>query len=79
MNTKEIPHNLDAEQAVLGSMFMSKYALQRAVEVLNKNLFYLDANGRIFDVLAHLLEKNIPVDITTVSEELRKRNILREK
>lgn len=78
MNTKEIPHNLDAEQAVLGSMFMSKYALQRAVEVLNKNLFYLDANGRIFDVLAHLLEKNIPVDITTVSEELRKRNWLKE-
>ena len=78
MNPKEIPHNIEAEQSVLGSMFISKYALQKAVESLNKNLFYLDANGKIFEVLAHLLEKNIPVDITTVSEELQKRKWLKE-
>lgn len=78
MNSKEIPHNIEAEQSVLGSMFISKYALQKAVESLNKNLFYLDANGKIFEVLAHLLEKNIPVDITTVSEELQKRKWLKE-
>lgn len=45
MNTKELPHDLNAEQSVLGSMFLSKYALQRAVESLTPNQFYSEANG----------------------------------
>lgn len=78
MAEKVMPHNLDAEQSVLGAMFLSKYALQKAVELLNKDLFYLDAHVKIFSVLHELLEKNIPVDLTTVTEELSNHGWLKQ-
>jgi len=71
-----MPCNLDAEQSVLGAMFLSKYALQKAVETLNKDLFYLEANGKIFEVMSLLAEQNIPIDATTVTSELENKNIL---
>lgn len=70
MAEKVMPHNIDAEQAVLGSMFLSKYALQKCVENLEPDLFYLDAHNKIFTVLRDLLEKGTPIDITTVTAEL---------
>ena len=73
---KIIPHSIEAEQAVLGSMFLTKYALQKAVESLNENLFYLDSHGKIFTAISELQESNKPIDIMTVSEELKKRNWL---
>lgn len=78
MAEKVMPHNLDAEQSVLGSMFLSKYALQRGVEILDKDLFYLDAHSKIFIVLSDLLEKNVPVDLTLVIEELSNRGWLKQ-
>lgn len=78
MKEKQIPQDIDAEQAVLGSMFMSKYALQKAVESLSSDLFYLDAHSKIFSVMSDLSEKKIPVDIMTVSAELKKRELLKQ-
>lgn len=78
MAERVMPHNLDAEQSVLGSMFLSKYALQKGVESLNKELFYLDAHAKIFAVLSDLLEKNIPVDLTIVTDELSNRGWLKQ-
>ena len=43
--TKVLPHNLEAEQAVLGSCFLSKYAMQKAAENLIPESFY---NVRFF-------------------------------
>ena len=37
MKEKTIPHSIEAEQAVLGSMFLTKYALQKAVESIGSN------------------------------------------
>lgn len=76
MQEKKMPCNLDAEQSVLGAMFLSKYALQKAVETLNKDLFYSEANGKIFEVISLLAEQNIPIDATTVTSELENKNIL---
>lgn len=70
-------YNQDAERSVLGSMFLSRYALQKGAEILSQDLFSLDAHSKIFTVLSDLLEKNVPVDITTVTEELQKRNWLK--
>ena len=78
MNEKVIPHSIEAEQAVLGSMFLSKYALQKALEELNKDLFYLESHGKIFEVINDLFERNSAIDITTVTTELDKRNILKQ-
>lgn len=76
MKEKTIPHSIEAEQAVLGSMFLTKYALQKAVESLNENLFYLDSHAKIFACIQDLSEANKPIDIMTVSEELKKRQQL---
>ena len=76
MQEKIIPHSIEAEQAVLGSMFLTKYALQKAIESLTESLFYLDSHKKIFVVIRDLAENNKPIDIMTVTEELKKRNNL---
>ncbi len=78
MNERALPHNLAAEQAVLGSMFLSKYAMQKAIEELEKELFYSESHARIFSVLVDLNDKHVPIDITTVVEELEKRKLLKQ-
>ena len=76
MQEKMIPHSIEAEQSVLGSMFLSKYALEKAIESLDKALFYSEANSKIFEVMSDLKEQNRAIDITTVTAELEKRNLL---
>jgi len=78
MQEKIIPHSIEAEQAVLGSMFLSKYALQKGVEELNKDLFYLDSHSKIFAVISELAETNRPIDIVSVTAELDKRKELKQ-
>lgn len=76
MNERVMPHNIDAEQAVLGSMFLSKYALEKSLEELSKERFYLESHAKIFDSIKYLAEKGSPIDITTVTAELDKKKIL---
>ena len=76
MQEKILPHNIDAEKSVLGSMFLSKYALQKSVENLSSDLFYLDAHGKIFMVISELAEKGTPIDITTVTAALDEKKLL---
>ena len=78
MQEKVMPHNLEAEQSVLGSMFLSKYAVQKAVESLTSDLFYSDRNAKIFDAISTLTEKGKPVDLTTVATELEDRKLLKQ-
>ena len=78
MNEKVLPHNIDAEKSVLGSMFLSKYAQQKALESLSKDLFYLDANAKIFEAIKELKEKLISIDLTTVTEELENKKQLKQ-
>ena len=76
MQEKKIPQNLEAEQAVLASMFLSKYALEKSADELSKDLFYKESHAIIFDVLKELFEKGRSIDITTLTDELDKRNLL---
>ncbi len=78
MQDKMMPHSIEAEQSVLGSMFLSKYAIEKAMEELDKSLFYLDSHAKIFEVLCDLKDQNRPIDITTVTAELEKRDLLKQ-
>jgi replicative DNA helicase len=78
MNEKTMPHNIDAEKSVLGSMFLSKYAIQKALESLNKELFYMDSHAKIFEAIKTLREKDISIDMTTVTEELENKKQLKQ-
>ena len=78
MATREMPHNIEAEQSVIGSMLISKYAAQKAIENLTNDLFYMDSHDKIFSCIRDLMEDNIPIDITTVTSKLEKKKILKE-
>ena len=78
MAERVMPHKYDAEQAVLGAMFLSKYAAQKCVENLSQELFYSESHQKIFSVVSELIENSKPVDITTVTEELEKKKFLKE-
>jgi len=78
MAVKEIPNNPEAEQAVIGSMFLEKNALQKACEVLNAEAFYLNNNAKIFGTIKDMAEKKVPIDLTTVTTELKNKGILTE-
>jgi len=78
MALKSLPNNLVAEQSVLGACFLSKYALQKACESLEADSFYDEKNAKIFSVMQELLESKTPIDITTVTTELKNKKKLTE-
>lgn len=78
MAERVMPHNIEAEQSVIGSMLISKYASQKSVENLTNDLFYMDAHDKIFSVIRDLMDNNVPIDITTVTSELDKKKWLKE-
>lgn len=70
------PHSLEAEQSVLGSMIIDKVAINTAVEIIRPGDFYKEANGEIYDAIINLFNKSEPVDLITLSEELKRRGTL---
>ena len=70
------PHNLEAEQSVLGAMIINKDAINTAVEQLHPEDFYREANEEIYRAIIELYNRNEPVDLVTLSEELKKRDTL---
>ncbi|MEK7298900.1 MAG: replicative DNA helicase [Candidatus Margulisiibacteriota bacterium] len=72
MATEKIPpHNLEAEQSVLGSMMISKDAIALVVGFVKPDYFYRDAHRLIFEAIVSLFQKNEPVDLVTVSQTLK--------
>ena len=75
---RSIPNNQEAEQAVLSSMFISKYALDKAVDSLNEDSFYYENNRIIFKTLTDLATHNKPIDMPSVILELKNNNHINE-
>lgn len=70
------PNDTLAEQAVIGSMLVSKDAVQAAVEILVADDFYREDNREIFAAMADIYSIGKEIDIITVSEQLRLRGTL---
>lgn len=73
---KEMPHDIAAEQSVLGSMFMSKNACEKVLQNLTEEDFYLDKHSKIFSIISSLCENGTPIDITIVTNELENKKEL---
>ena len=71
-----LPNNLDAEKALIGSMFWSKSSLQKGCEEVESDYFYSDNNAKIFGVINDLYNRHEPVDANTVTTELVDKNLL---
>lgn len=78
MALKSLPNDTFAEQSVIGAMFLSKYALSKACENLTSDVFFLNSHAKIFTVLKDLADRKVPIDIATVSSELKLRDWLQE-
>ncbi|MFB6257684.1 MAG: replicative DNA helicase [Flavobacteriales bacterium] len=65
------PQALDLEEAVLGAMLLEKEAVNDAIDILHPEVFYKDAHCRIFEAIKKIFERSEPIDILTVTNELR--------
>ena len=69
------PHSIEAEQAVLGAMLMNKDAVQVASEMLTGDDFYQTAYGILFDAVVDLFKEGRPVDLITLQEHLKEKDV----
>ncbi|MFN2268221.1 MAG: replicative DNA helicase [Desulfonatronovibrio sp.] len=70
------PQNMDAEQAVLGGVFLSNNVLHSIVDILTEEDFYSPAHQIVYRTFLELYRTNIPVDLLTVHNELEKKGQL---
>lgn len=70
------PQNREAEMSVLGAMFFDESAMAKAIEMLRSEYFYDLRHQHIFSVMTLMFDHSQPVDLITVSEELKKRKQL---
>ena len=73
-----LPHNAEAEQAVIGSMLMDEDALAAASEMISGSDFYQRQYGIIFDTMVELYNENKPVDPLTLTERLHRKDMPEE-
>src|SRR3989449_2933659 len=71
--TRIPPHNLDAERAVLGAVLRDgREARPRVIEALRASDFYTEAHRAIYQAMLALFDRGEPVDVLTLTEELRR-------
>lgn len=70
------PHNLQAEESLLGAMLLSRTAIDLASELVTADDFYKPAHGHVYEAVTSLAAQGEPVDPVTVAEELRRHDLL---
>ena len=70
-----MPHSLEAEQSVIGSMIMDRDAILTASEQLVKDDFYHQQYGILFETITELFNSGSPVDLITLQNRLREKNV----
>lgn len=70
------PQNLEAEQSVLGGILLENSALHKVIELLAEDDFYRENHRKIFSAILRLSERGEPVDLVTLTNELKKQDIL---
>ena len=75
---RTLPHNLEAERSVLGSILVQNDAFNMAAQLIDSRDFYRDAHRRIFERMSALSERNHAIDFVTLKEELSRNGELDE-
>ena len=76
--SKVPPNSLEAEMAVLGAMLIEKEVIEGITEILQPKHFYSEIHRKIYEAILELRSRNLPVDVVTLSEELKKTGRLEE-
>ncbi|EKD79257.1 MAG: hypothetical protein ACD_41C00125G0004 [uncultured bacterium] len=70
------PHNLEAEQACLGSLLIDKDAIIRIADVVNPDDFYSDKHRLVFQAMQDIYNQHDPIDIVSIANKLTEREVL---
>jgi replicative DNA helicase len=70
------PQNVEAEQSVLGAILIDNNALITALELVGEDDFYRESHRRIFSSMGELFDKNEPIDLITLTDQLKRKNEL---
>ena len=73
-----LPHSIEAERAVIGSMMMDADAISVAAEVLTSDDFYQHQYGILFETMAQMYQAGKPVDLVTLQDELKSKDVPEE-
>ena len=69
---KGLPSNVEAERSILGAILLDNAVCNQAIELLRRDDFFLDSHRRIFDKMISITERLMPIDLITLSDELRR-------
>jgi len=64
------PHNMEAEQAILGGILINNDAMNQVMDVLSADAFYREAHKNLFEGMIALYNNNEPIDLITLSQHL---------
>ena len=70
-----LPHSIEAEQSVVGSMLMDKEAIVIASEIITGEDFYQKQYGILFEAMVELHEQGNPVDLVTLQNKLQEKDV----
>jgi len=69
---KGLPSNVEAERSILGAILLDNAVCYQAIELLKREDFFLDSHRRIYDKMLSLVDRSGPIDLITLSDELRR-------
>ncbi len=72
---KVLPHSLEAEKSVIGSMLMDREAIAAAMELVHEQDFYQRQYGIMFEVITDLYNEGKPADLVTIQDVLKKKDV----
>ena len=70
-----LPHSIEAEQSVIGSMLMDKEAIIAASEIVTARDFYQQQYGIMFETMVELFNEGKPVDLVTLQDRLKEKDV----
>jgi replicative DNA helicase len=76
--TETLPHSREAEEAVLGAILINPQVYYDIAPYLTVEDFFIRRNGYIWQAITRLMERNVPIDLLTVNEELEQMGLLTE-
>lgn len=74
--TLQEPQSVEAERAVLGAMMLERDVISRIVSIVDEKAFYFDTHRKLFSTIVKLYDKNVPVDLVTLANELKSEKYL---
>jgi replicative DNA helicase len=78
LSDRVLPHNIEAEQSVIGSVFLDPNTLSLVMEKLYVEDFYKIAHQKLFQAIINLSEERKAIDLVTITEELANAKLLEE-